>query len=202
MTKKAKHDPAGQASSEGWSERLSRPGIPTTYRGVRFRSRLEAKWAAFFDGLGWPWEYEPFDLNGYIPDFVLPFDAGPLLVEVKPDTDAAGLRKHAGKIAASGWDKEALIVGATIRNDGFGFGPVIGEIGIVSPGETPPLYTNEAALIRCRKCRKIFPIDTVMVWNCRVCGEYDGDGHLIPIEFDEARSIWVEAANRVQWRAR
>ena len=27
--------------------------IPTTYAGVRFRSRLEARWAAFFDLCGW-----------------------------------------------------------------------------------------------------------------------------------------------------
>jgi len=36
--------------------------IQTTYRGIRFRSRTEARWAAFFDELGWPWEYEPHDL--------------------------------------------------------------------------------------------------------------------------------------------
>ena len=35
------------------------PAIPTTYRGIRMRSRLEARWAAFFDRLGWEWEYEP-----------------------------------------------------------------------------------------------------------------------------------------------
>ncbi len=46
-------------------------GIPTLYHGRRFRSRIEARWAAFFDLANWPWEYEPFDLEGYIPDFVL-----------------------------------------------------------------------------------------------------------------------------------
>src|SRR5690554_4428220 len=45
--------------------------IETTYKGINFRSRLEAKWAAFFDLLGWKWEYEPVDLNGWIPDFQL-----------------------------------------------------------------------------------------------------------------------------------
>ena len=30
---------------------------PTTYAGVRFRSQLEATWAAFFDVAGMPWEY-------------------------------------------------------------------------------------------------------------------------------------------------
>ncbi len=44
---------------------------PTTYNGIRFRSRLEARWAAAFDLLGWQWEYEPFDLDGWVPDFQL-----------------------------------------------------------------------------------------------------------------------------------
>ena len=50
--------------------------IQTEYKGYRFRSRLEARWAVFFDTLGVKWEYEPegYDLgNGvyYLPDFLL-----------------------------------------------------------------------------------------------------------------------------------
>ncbi len=46
----------------------------TTYKNIRFRSRLEARWAIFFDALGTGWEYEPegFELSdgrGYLPDF-------------------------------------------------------------------------------------------------------------------------------------
>lgn len=33
--------------------------IPTKYRGLQMRSRIEARWAAMFDRVGWPWEYEP-----------------------------------------------------------------------------------------------------------------------------------------------
>jgi hypothetical protein len=44
---------------------------PTEYNGVRFRSRLEARWAAFFDILGWRWDYEPYDFHGWVPDFQL-----------------------------------------------------------------------------------------------------------------------------------
>lgn len=58
------------------------PAIPTKYKGVHFRSRLEARWAAMFDLLDWTWEYEPIDLDGYIPDFILTFQ-DPILVEVK-----------------------------------------------------------------------------------------------------------------------
>ena len=63
--------------------------IETKYAGTIFRSRLEARWAAFFDTLGWNWIYEPFDLDGWSPDFLLkpisPKRAG-VLVEVKPIT--------------------------------------------------------------------------------------------------------------------
>ena len=64
----------------------SNKGIPTTYNDVRFRSRLEAQWAAFFDLLGWRWEYEPYDLNGYIPDFILIGAKQHTAIEVKPVT--------------------------------------------------------------------------------------------------------------------
>ncbi len=50
--------------------------IQTEYKGYLFRSRLEARWAVFFDALGAKWEYEPegFDLGDgimYLPDFLL-----------------------------------------------------------------------------------------------------------------------------------
>lgn len=63
--------------------------IETRYHGCRFRSRLEARWAVFFDRLGVRWEYEPqgyrLGSNGkpYLPDFVLP-DLN-TFVEVKGD---------------------------------------------------------------------------------------------------------------------
>lgn len=48
--------------------------IETIYNGYRFRSRLEARWAVFFDELGVQYEYEPegFEMpsgNRYLPDF-------------------------------------------------------------------------------------------------------------------------------------
>lgn len=48
--------------------------VPTTYAGVTFRSRLEARTAVFFDAAGISWEYEPVRvaLEGggtYLPDF-------------------------------------------------------------------------------------------------------------------------------------
>lgn len=50
--------------------------IETIYNGYRFRSRLEARWAVFFDEMEIKYEYEPegFEIDGekYLPDFYLP----------------------------------------------------------------------------------------------------------------------------------
>lgn len=56
---------------------MSIKAIETKYKGYRFRSRLEARWAVFFDALGIEWEYEKegYQLNTgerYLPDFYLP----------------------------------------------------------------------------------------------------------------------------------
>lgn len=67
--------------------------IETRYRGRRFRSRLEARWAVFFDAMGIRWEYEPegFDLGPphgrYLPDFFLAGLSGGVYAEVKPLVD-------------------------------------------------------------------------------------------------------------------
>ena len=57
--------------------------IPTKYKGIQFRSRLEARWACLFDLLRWEWEYEPVDLNGWMPDFVIKGNTD-IYVEIKP----------------------------------------------------------------------------------------------------------------------
>lgn len=65
--------------------------IETCYKGYRFRSRLEARWAVFFESLGLAWEYEAegFELTSgrHLPDFWMP---GWLwFVEIKPNVRAA-----------------------------------------------------------------------------------------------------------------
>lgn len=64
--------------------------IETHYKGYKFRSRLEARWAVFFDALGLKWQYEieGFKLsNGeyYLPDFkVLSINNLVYWYEIKP----------------------------------------------------------------------------------------------------------------------
>lgn len=47
--------------------------IETEYKGYRFRSRLEARWAVFLDSIDARWDYEPegYELPSgwYLPDF-------------------------------------------------------------------------------------------------------------------------------------
>lgn len=57
---------------------MSMNPIETKYGGCHFRSRLEARWAVFFDALGVKWEYEkegyPLPSGWYLPDFWLPYE--------------------------------------------------------------------------------------------------------------------------------
>lgn len=88
--------------------------IETYYKGYRFRSRLEARWAVFLDTIEARWEYEKegFDINGvwYLPDFWLPMESMPQdargwgsWIEIKPEPLSAdqinllaGLAKNTG----------------------------------------------------------------------------------------------------------
>ena len=106
--------------------------INTYYKGYRFRSRLEARWAVFFDACGVEWEYEPegFDLgNGlyYLPDFLLHgVDGradGDLYVEVKgimTDVDAKKIKSfyEQGKEESDilGKSRNAILVIGSIPN--------------------------------------------------------------------------------------
>lgn len=65
--------------------------IETKYKGYRFRSRLEARWAVFFDVLRLKWDYEPegFEFDGfrYLPDFLLTTGDGNVWLDIKPRGD-------------------------------------------------------------------------------------------------------------------
>lgn len=75
--------------------------IETRYRGRLFRSRIEARWAVFFESLLLPWIYEPegypLPSRNYLPDFELPRQK--VLVEIKPGSFDGGV-KHLSELAA------------------------------------------------------------------------------------------------------
>lgn len=86
------------------------PAIATAYRQYSFRSRLEAKWAVFFDLCCWQWSYEPIDLNGWIPDFAI--GEYPTLVEIKPFFTRGQWGPTVRKIIRSGCKEPVILLGA------------------------------------------------------------------------------------------
>ena len=102
--------------------------IPTRYAGCRFRSRLEARWAVFFDAAQIGWNYEPEGLSvtlggrshrrggmPWLPDFEI--ETGQL-VEVKghlePD-DLTRLLLLASEVARCGTGKDIAVLGNVPR---------------------------------------------------------------------------------------
>jgi len=176
------------------------PGIPTLYRGTRFRSRTEARWAVLFDELGWGWVYEPRDLAGYIPDFILRLDEAPLLVEVKGDAvTVEQLVEHAHKIEISGWDGEALLVGAAPWHL-TSSQPLIGWFGErVRIGEDLEWSWGDARLFDCISCGHTSVLAASGSWRCRICGEGAGNEHVGAVLSIPLEAAWAKSSNRVQW---
>jgi hypothetical protein len=91
--------------------------IPTLYRGILFRSRLEARWAEFFDHLDIEWQYEPegYELEHarYLPDFWLPYvrsrgAEGGVFFEVKA-TSPTENERHKAKLLAIGSNRPVIV---------------------------------------------------------------------------------------------
>jgi len=151
---------------------------PTKYNGVQYRSRLEARWAAFFDLIEWQHEYEPIDLPGWSPDFRVVFPCGHsecektegkrdgchvLLVEVKPYFDIKQFCGH----------------------------PSYGYIGCGLGEKWDPALCCSAAQ---------FGANPEVSYWCMSHGAGGGDEELIQWIPDGYSRLWSEAGNRVQWR--
>jgi len=101
--------------------------IETHYAGHRFRSRLEARWAVFFNALNITWQYEPQgytvgrDKHPYLPDFWLPDLKA--FVEVKGDPDTLNLNTLADLTEATAGDALAVLI--------------LGQIPTLSSGAIP-----------------------------------------------------------------
>ena len=80
--------------------------IDTYYKGYKFRSRLEARWAVYFDSIGLEWEYEKEgyefdDGTKYLPDFWLPevkmwAEVKPIKLNEKEEKKIFNLVNHTG----------------------------------------------------------------------------------------------------------
>ena len=106
--------PAAERSPDTPGNREHQDGIRpirTTYKGVKFRSQLEARWAAWFDQNQIQWEYEPTRFRNWMPDFRIVLSGQTVYTEVKPSTDLPIAARE--KIDRSGWNGRAMVLGKT-----------------------------------------------------------------------------------------
>lgn len=183
---------------------IRRSGITTRYRGVEYRSRLEAKWAWFFDSIGWRFEYEPFDAAGYIPDFVVLGD-DPFLVEVKPAanlTDLAGPLDHARKRTLDQWSHDIIAVGVSPFLGTGTYWPQFTVLGLLDAAEDWGAGSHDEALWNeCGKCGQQSFRAADGWFKSRICGHHDGDHYVNdPLDFRELEAKWRYASDRVKWR--
>lgn len=107
-----------------------------SYSSVLFRSRTEARWAVFFDLMGWSWDYEPCHYGlgtlNYLPDFYLP-DTD-VWVEVKGPSflDAASM----GKVASAAAGPHPL----PSRRPPYGPASAVVLVGPMSPAGRRPVH--------------------------------------------------------------
>ncbi len=100
--------------------------IPTEFKGRLYRSRLEAKWASFFDRCGWHAEYEPYDLGSWSPDFLISQGDNQILVEVKPisEVHVPTIYKMYSAAKQAEFSGDLLLVGTGLKPDEYG--PIVG----------------------------------------------------------------------------
>lgn len=182
--------------------------IPTRYAGVQFRSRLEARWAAFFDLVGWRWQYEPFDLNGWIPDFAL-IGHKTTLVEVKPvDEGSDLLAATQAEIARANPGQEVLILSyftPITQAEHWDNTPILGWL-YESWGDidAPCWEWGLAAVSTWVRSPALGFCSESGSYVDRISGEYSGNigGDIYDVAVASTlRNLWAEAGNMVQWRS-
>ena len=151
--------------------------IPTTYHGIEFRSKLEAKYAQAFDRLGIVWEYEGHgfrfdDGTCYCPDFYMPeIDT---YFEVKGVMDQESMRK----IELLAYDENKRVA----------IGHADGSITFIdkSLDGCSVGWAKSVAIARCKKCNHIYFMDYEGAYRCPSCGAHEGTHHykLIACNFD------------------
>ena len=177
--------------------------IQTVYNRRRFRSRLEARWAVFFDTAGIIWEYEPegFHVNGgqYLPDFWLPqvrlkdYDPG-IYIEVKPEPPPISeINKYRSLVVNTGRNL-GLVCGSGFMHgestfEGFHFGSIekCKNLWWSDNPERHIWFDDKCCFQGCLNCGEVY--FTAKGDNCAACG----DGVLSDIPFDRAVTAALSA---------
>ena len=175
--------------------------IQTRYKGYHFRSRLEARWAVFFDALNIEWEYEKEgydlgELGWYLPDFYLPQMSirgeteEPIFIEIKGvapgpleeyKCDALTKQTHISSFIFCG------LPDVDYNSNGLQF--------VYSPEwvNNKVWWDNDMHFYQCDKCKNIkieFMESNYMVCGCG--GHYECDTPLLLNAYISARSARFE----------
>jgi hypothetical protein len=162
---------------------VPRPGkwsIPTTYNGVRYRSKLEAAWAEFFDRhrMKFAYESEGFNFDGvwYLPDFYLP--------EIKTFVEVKGILDETDKdklfaLAKVEAPKGIMVVLAEApAGEKYRLvNPTPQDYEDAEPGDYIPVgsFSNEVRLGLCARCNTWYFMEIEQSWHCTACGFREGD---------------------------
>ncbi len=149
---------------------------PTTYKGVRMRSRTEARYAATLDVRGMEWEYEPqcfaSEDGQYLPDFKVTERGSHAYVEVKGTmpADIEAVQRQMEIIWASEPDAPLMIVvtdttdifhchPATSAGEWFHWWPPRDLLDVPpappKPPPAPPSAEDAANLVALREARAV-----------------------------------------------
>lgn len=173
--------------------------MPTMYKGIQFRSRLEARWACFFDLVQWKWEYEPEEddkIKGWMPDFTIYGDRQETLVEVKYYTQLQEFIDdgEVAKILQAKDEREVLLLGKNII-----FVPTIEfslpRLGWIMAGDS----IQECGIMCHEVTRRYGFFDTINSWQDRISGIEDHHKYH-GVSNDTIRDLWIDAKNKIQWK--
>jgi hypothetical protein len=186
------------------------PAVQIKYNGVTYRSVLEATWAAFFDAVGWKYDYEPKRYGDWLVDFVI-HGHKDIPVEVKPVTvlpgevaekidecvpaippgDPASLLDKTELIQSEDEDQEVLILGESPIFDA-GYLGWIREGGWWDKAAFGFWLDGKGMLGFCHNLQNYYD---------RISGGYDGGCHgnhpAVEHVNDYVRRMWRLAENRI-----
>lgn len=200
--------------------------IPTEYRGVMFRSRLESQWARMMDVLEWTWDYEPdLQVGSVIPDFLVSFPSRPVVLECKPavtQSEVSERRRELVRKMGAWLSDDVLRELRVLDHDPMrtveDVDRTLSDIGRVARGDNPTGHTrrvlvvgpvlfqqdrrvlvdDEHALCLCTGERSHVGLSRSLGDWCLYCGS-PSTAWLSP---DLATGAWREAGAAQQWHPR